>query len=383
MEKKQRLKEIDVLRVIAFFFVIVQHTLGSYAAKPGTSYVDSLILNFFYVLAKPAVPIFIAITAITLFHNYSEDKFDVVVYYKKRIAYIVIPYLIWSIFYLIIDGIEYKTLSIFFWQLLSGGARYHLWYLSMILRIYLFFPIIFVLAQRIRSSHLVFKVGFFVAFSLLYWWILKNNDVITEKVGLLIFHNPNEFQQKFVERSPILWSIYFVTGSYIIFGYIKFKNLILKFYKLILIGYVPLLLWAYYDEIGSKLPFPMLNFQYSWQVLNISFMVISILVFYSLAVYLSENIQGIYVPVRFISEYSFAGYLAHVYILDSLANSQRAYFPIQSYLVSGVLLFILTTLVSIYWCYFLSFLPYSVYILGTKKKGLSFQQWRQSQQIGL
>ncbi|MFL0197241.1 acyltransferase family protein [Clostridium sp. WILCCON 0269] len=96
---KERLKEIDILRAIAFIFVIEQHTLGGAfgtTAKNNFSYY--CVIKFFYTIAQSAVPIFLCISGISLFYVYSR-KFDLKKYYSKRLIYVYVPYVIWSIIY--------------------------------------------------------------------------------------------------------------------------------------------------------------------------------------------------------------------------------------------------------------------------------------------
>lgn len=80
----KRLKELDVLRAIAFIFVVEQHTMGGYSNINGISSFYYHIFKFFYTIATPAVAVFFCISAVSLFHVYSK-KLDHKKFYIKRI----------------------------------------------------------------------------------------------------------------------------------------------------------------------------------------------------------------------------------------------------------------------------------------------------------
>jgi peptidoglycan/LPS O-acetylase OafA/YrhL len=69
----KRLKELDILRAIAYIFVVEQHVMGGYSNVKGISYFYYEIFKFFYTLAKPAVSIFLCISSISLFYVYSKN----------------------------------------------------------------------------------------------------------------------------------------------------------------------------------------------------------------------------------------------------------------------------------------------------------------------
>ena len=67
--KQERLQEIDILRAIAFIFVVVQHTLGGYSNIEGIPYSSFTVMKLMYVMAKIAVPNFLFIYAIIVVSN--------------------------------------------------------------------------------------------------------------------------------------------------------------------------------------------------------------------------------------------------------------------------------------------------------------------------
>ena len=118
--KQERLYEIDILRAIAFIFVVVQHTLGGFSNIEGIPYSSFTVMKLMYVMAKTAVPIFLFISAVALFYVHTK-KFDCKSYYLKRIKFVFIPYIIWSAINMIELGNK-DRFGDFIMELISGNG---------------------------------------------------------------------------------------------------------------------------------------------------------------------------------------------------------------------------------------------------------------------
>lgn len=209
---RQRLQHLDVLRAIAFIFVVMQHILGGYSNLSGIRRFEYLILKFFYALAKPAVPIFLMLSAIALFYSYSES-FSIKDYYFKRVKFVIIPYVLWSIINMV--KLAPERLSSFFLQLLAGNGVYHLWYMGMIIRLYLFFPLILWAAKKIHKQKAWIRVTVAVVSVVVYYLLTNNQTPITTSVAQFIFGSPSELEQRIVYISPLFWFLFFNLGIYI------------------------------------------------------------------------------------------------------------------------------------------------------------------------
>ena len=365
---KEHIKELDVLRMIGFVLVVAQHIFGAYAWREGAGFSESLILSLFYVIAKPAVPMFVMIAAISLFYNHTE-KMNILTFYKRRILYIFLPYVVWSILN-IIDAKQYGQASFdhFIGQLAAGTGRYHLWYMSMILRIYLFFPLILWLSKRILKLNKFYKVGFLLICFVSYIIILKNNGV-TVFIGKILFGTPTSNEQKYLDRTPLLWSIYFVIGAYVIFEYTHFIIWLQRWQKQIALIYAPLLLYNYYFEISPHLPgHNYIASGYLYCFLKVSFMILSIFMFYSLACYVTSQKPKLYRLFKESSPYSYSAYLAHVIMLQAVAMKLNKVYLMKSSLASGLIIFLLTIVLTVKLMQLLSLLPFSKYFFGTNYK---------------
>src|SRR4051812_25941231 len=101
--KKQKLDEIEALRAFAFLAVVLQHAIGHYAYGPESRLSDGVLLGVLLLLAKFAVPVFIFITGLVLFYNYS-DGVQFGRFVRKRFKDILLPYMPWVILYSIINN---------------------------------------------------------------------------------------------------------------------------------------------------------------------------------------------------------------------------------------------------------------------------------------
>lgn len=137
----ERKIELDVIRVIACFFVVVIHVAG-YALEvmdPMTS--NWMIRNFVVCAVRCAVPIFFMLSG-TLF---MDKEISIKILYEKYIFRIFVAWGFWSFLYAMIDYIACRkngeaSLGYFVSQFLKG--HYHMWFLAALLTAYIFLPIL-------------------------------------------------------------------------------------------------------------------------------------------------------------------------------------------------------------------------------------------------
>ena len=367
--QENRLNELDALRAWAFIFVIAQHILGGYAWRPGMVFHDSIVLNLLYVIAKPAVPIFLALVGITILHSTRGRKLNIVKFYSKKVKFIVIPYIIWAVVIILLNNKLNKFDNIL-GVLITGDAEYHLWYMGTLLRIFLYFPIILPIINKLNKINSSLRPVLLILFCVFYWFLLKHNDIVTNNVAAFIFKNPSRLQLKFVSGSPLYWSIYFVLGLEISFNYDKFVKFITIHKAKILFLYSLLLPCAYYDEFRLHIKITESIFMqnvitYCGHIINITYMCVSVVVFYILSLYIYHKKEKLYGTLKYMAHYSYSGYLIHTIVLGETADLVTRFIPQN--LVSGLIIFIITVYISIKLPHLLSYLPYSEYLIGTKR----------------
>ena len=358
--KQERLYEIDVLRAIAFIFVVVQHTLGGYSNIEGIPYSSFTIMKLLYVMGKPAVPIFLFISAVALFYAHFK-KFDCKSYYLKRVKYILIPYMIWSAINMIELGNEDRFQD-FFLQVIAGNGAFHLWYMGMVLGIFFCFPIILWIVKKIHLMKAKIRIGTFIFLFCLYYLTLRFQNDVSNSLGNFIFGIPTELQQRIIDISALFWYLYFLLGIYFILNYEYLKRKIIQYKSIILVSYSFLFVYSYLDEIEKA---------ESIKLIYLLHMVVSILVFYLAAVRLSER-NKVYKILKFIGDYSFGAYMAHIIVINYISNKIIIELDTRNYLLVGILTLIITVIITPVLMKIISYIPYSEYITGAKRSYINF-----------
>ena len=373
-DNSSRIYELDALRAFAFLFVVAQHLFGGFAWRDGVDPVQSFVLSFLFVIAKPAVSIFIVLVGINLFLYSKHKRPDFKEFYKKKVKRLFIPYIIWCVFLIILSG-NYGKLTNILGILVTGSGDYHLWYMGMLIRVILFFPLIWFVFNYVYSRGKLTRNILFAMFVVAFWAVSKNKDVITQSFIDFIFNHPSNLQAIFVQISPVFWSLYFVIGVKIAYEYADFKAFIDKTKWYWLVAYPFLLAYNYYDEIKSKIGIQesdlvQIVISYSHTILSIAFMVISILVFYIASSYIYSNLPKAYAVLRHISRYSYAGYLVHAYIL-AIAVAPIAYFGMPYSLPLDIAIYLAAIFLSIELTHIISYFPHSHLLTGLKRADLS------------
>ena len=353
--KQERLREIDILRAIAFIFVVVQHTLWGYSNIEGIPYNSFIIMKIIYIMATPAVPIFLFISAVALFYSHSK-KLDCKKYYLKRVKYILVPYIIWSAINMIELGNEDRFKD-FIIEVIGGNGAFHLWYMGMVIRIFLFFPIILWIVKKVQLLEVKYRIGIFSLLSGIYYVVLKFQGAISDSLGQLIFGIPTEIQQRIIDISPLFWYLYFLIGICFILNYDYLKKKILKYRSIIAVSYAFLLAYSFLNEIGK---IESLKFAY------LSYMIFSIVIFYIVAVKLAEK-NMIYKIIKIIGDYSFGAYMAHIIVVNYVSNEIIIEFGTRNYLFVGMLTLIITGIVTPLFMKIISYIPFSEYVTGAKR----------------
>ena len=355
---KKRLIELDVMRAIAFLFIVIQHTIGGFSYRDDISFNDFAISKFIYIMAQNGVEFFIFLTAVSLVYTYYE-KFDIKTFYIKKLKFLVIPFVLWSLIIMINNGesINFQSILVIF----SGDAQYHLWYMGMILRIYLYFPIILWIIRKVSHKSIYVKGILFIILYYLYYEVLSHYG-IADFVSNHLFINPSDLQKRFVNISPLFYYFYFVLGIYAVFNYKKFKEMILKCKYVVIMLYFLCFGFYYYIAVSERcVGLPVIKSSIGTSIL---YRTISILFFYLISCIIEQKLKIVLNVAKVISRYSYPAYLIHVIIVNSLTF----YIPIEPKIMVYVKLFFLVTCISIVVSAIMNYIPYSEYIIGVKSK---------------
>lgn len=352
-----RIASLDIIRVLAIFMVLVTHAtesfyisnIGALSIKPG----DEFWVNLFNSAAHACVALFVVVSGYLLL----PIKESPAEFYLKRIPKIFIPFLIWSIIYLLLplawggtnsDAIKEngsRLLYTFSWA--SG----HLWFIYMLIGVYLIIPIISPWIRDCSKQFEEFFLGVWL-FSTLYHF--------------LVMHIPDRMmlgQTFFSEFS----SIYYFSGflGYAVLGHYIKVHVKWKKETSITIGillYTMGFLMTYFlfaHQLDTAKTLEDLTLSLRSCTMNVALMAIGIFLMLK-----DVDIRNIKIRTAFfeVSKFSFGIYLAHMLILPFINKWLAEVFstPVTILLVSLITILLTYLVVKA-----ISYLPKSGYLIAT------------------
>lgn len=169
--KKPWLASIEYIRGVSMLGVVAIHTGSQYLLLNPTPNVHLVAL--FEIVSRFSVPIFFFVSAFGLFYRMDlSEPFDYGKFLRRRFKAVLIPYLLWSTFYLVHDNWYHG------WQLFPdfdyaaeiyafGLAKYHLYFMVILIWFYLLMPLMIFLVKRMTPARLLLLLAAQVAFD--YW----------------------------------------------------------------------------------------------------------------------------------------------------------------------------------------------------------------------
>lgn len=217
--KKPRLPAIEYIRGISMLGVVGIHTGSQYLANAAA---NMHLVALFEVVTRFSVPIFFFISAFGMFYNLDMSKpFDYKTFLRRRMKTVLVPYVIWSLFYLIHYAVlwgDTSVLSPFYiaFSMFFGTAGYQLYFMVILLWFYLMMPIWVWLIRRMSWLTLGGLLVFQIAFD--YWSCFMLNSAGVE----------NFFLRSLIDYRLNYWVMHyifiFVLGGYLAVNINWFMN---------------------------------------------------------------------------------------------------------------------------------------------------------------
>lgn len=217
IKKRERLPHLDIYRALAILGVLHVHAT-SFATVDATGSRFYYIINFLNIFFKYGTPSFIFLSSFVLFYNYYDrplTKSLIGGFYKKRLLYILLPYLLISIGYFFVrlyqggmlnSSLDWSVqLPIFLEKLATGKNYTHLYFVFISLQFYILFPLFLML---FKSSK------FWVRWAVPIGFLLQWGFVLLNKYGLQV---PNK------GSLAITYLAYYMLGAYLAINYDKYK----------------------------------------------------------------------------------------------------------------------------------------------------------------
>lgn len=164
MESKKRLTNIDALRILACFFVVVAHA-SSGASHADLTTLQGITLHTFNAIGHTGTILFFFMSGLFLLpedYHFTFKKF-----YKNNFLRLLIAYIAWVIIYhvvgFLIRGVYTPAhLKDAITNIIYGKVYYHFWYLPMLLGIYLLLPFLRAICHTGKKLVFYFVILFLV-----------------------------------------------------------------------------------------------------------------------------------------------------------------------------------------------------------------------------
>lgn len=166
MKQNDRVVHYDLLRILACFSVVMLHSAAHFWYDRPVTDATWIVLNSYDAVSRYGVPIFVMLSG-ALFLKPGKQT-DIKKLFTHNILRLLVVYLFWSCFYAGVTMFEFGV---------NGGikeiirrclvAKYHLWFLPMLIGIYLLVPLLQVLVNGAKKRDLEYFLGLFLVLQIL------------------------------------------------------------------------------------------------------------------------------------------------------------------------------------------------------------------------
>ncbi len=339
----RRIIEIEYIRSLAMLGVIGIHTGAWSLSNPDT---NIHLFALFEIVSRFSVPIFFFVSAFGIFYlHHQEPASCLSAIPQKRIVSVLIPYLFWSLLYMLNYTLQYNDLSIWqiskLWEyLLFGLASYHLYFMVILLLFLLCLPLLRSLAIWLSERPLPRLGGllalqiFFNAYSSYFLQPVISPYWLKLLIGYRLNYLPLHY----------LWI--FMLGAVFALHYPQWQNTLKKHHTLFkncFLLSLGIMLTSYYFAV-LKLDFSLKQTAYTIHQLS----PMGVLYTGAAALYLSLALAKPLHPVatkilNILSRHSFFIYLVHPFVMSGLDAVFVSYQVALT--VPAILLFFFSTVV--------------------------------------
>ncbi|MGG1596246.1 acyltransferase [Paenibacillus naphthalenovorans] len=365
--------EIDLLRGIAIVMVLLIHTFALFTQIPKINLL-AIVTSFIDIVSSIAVPMFVFISSVlmTLQKSYLNNYF---MFIYHRLKFIIIPYLIFSLIYLVFYSYwnetpfpEWKLIAS---SLYNGGSAFHLYFIPIIVGLYIFYPISYSFVMwSSKKMTIIFPILTALLFQ--YIWIYQHliiSKIYPEILNLFIYPYISTF------TSFLQVFVYFVLGIYVganydnIIGFLQKCKL--KPYLITAILLSSIVTWEWLlgiKEYGNFYVIPAIIMIPTRLIMIVShiFWFISL---YKIIEPLLKTTNTLKTMISEVSRYSFGIFLIHIFYFEVLLKLFTKYHLTSTRPTFYILFFISMFILSYLSVKIISLVPFHQYVIGKIAKG--------------
>ncbi|MFD0712890.1 acyltransferase [Paenibacillus sp. GCM10027626] len=199
LQEREKLPQVQLIRAMAIIGVVTVHATSFATIKMKTSGIY-WAYNFFNIFLRMGTPTFLFLSAFVLFYGYFNRPINGKLlknFYSRRLKFILVPYIVFSVIYFTIMHYTYyenrafaDTIDSFFDKLLHGQAYTHLYFIFINVQFYVLFPLLLMIFKRKPSWT---KWGLIIGFIVQWGYILLNKYYldIDNKASYSFFYMSN------------------------------------------------------------------------------------------------------------------------------------------------------------------------------------------------
>lgn len=387
--KKRRdghLYQIDFVRLVTFGSVIFDHVILGLAPMADLA-AQGLGLLFRYTRYC-----FFALTGFVLTYQYRNRDLHAPTFWRRRYKLIGLPFVVWSLFYWGkrhweyggVDGIvelftdaSAGTLALksLIYELITGDAAYHLYFLSVSMQIYLVFPLVLWVIKRTWGYH-----RYLLAASLAFhMWLLFH----MVRPPLEIFQS-GLFGKlwQYMSITLLPYQFFILSGCLAAYHFDAFSRVMRRYrgplVVISLITIIVTLIYFVHNVNGGEEMFRATNV---FMVHN-SFALIGIIIILYIGgtIWQDRRRQGSVADnvMRVAADRSFGIYLAHVAVLSAVLVTSRGLLDDVPLWVNLIVTYLVTVAVTVYWVEALRRSPISLITTGRERIDWRIQRWGRS-----
>lgn len=268
-QKESTLPWVDFVRFIGIFLVVLAH-VENWGAD------SKWVRDFYYTLSRIGVPLFFLISGYLLL----SKQEDLLTFFKKRAARIIIPFLIWSIIYDVQNsqafaesGVTFEGLLKMFIRILRGPRGGHLWFFYSLIGLYLITPILRVFVSKARDSDILYYIAlWFLAMPFIYiveeFTPIKNGFEIYYTGGYVGYFLLGYYLGRLESKAPLILTAAGLFLLSLIFTFAVFyfdlppqnNELVFRSYPSLNIILMSLAAFILIKSVGEKISIPLARF---------------------------------------------------------------------------------------------------------------------------
>jgi len=374
---KERIREWDVIRGIAFLAIVLQHSIGQFVYRKDISLLDAYTLAAVYHFIKFGVPAFVLLTGAALVYNH-YGTLNYAKFIRKRSIDILIPYFLWTAIYYAymfpgqsINVAWFKEVG---QQIIAPTLGYHFWFIIMIFQFYLLFPLFLkglTWAIKRRDQHVGRTLNSFLVLTglgyLLLMWVsykyLPNHASSYPSFMQVLITNRNS--------NFLFYSFYFIFGTVLAIELDHWRKIIKRSFRWNMILFLVTYGWAGYELfIGSGYNLP-INLNWSTTLKPSMFILVfsELVALYMIGMKVAIKTNQIQALTSWIGRYSYGAYLIHALLLGALVKYIDGYllmYPVlnRHYVLVTFVAFLIVSIASTLTCFMLSKIPFGRYLTG-------------------